>query len=549
MADVTIRIGDYEYSIWNQGQNYAKVIDKTKTTYAPVLAKVSYQGRTYQINSLLGAYADCVNMITAPSIPEGITSLSHAFRGCVSLETPPIIPYSAIEFESCFARCVNLVEAPDFPRSHVSMLRDCFRDCIALERPPATIPDTDTAAGYSNIFEGCQSLKTAPRFLGTNITDMWASFRGCSALEEFPVLPTFTNARLYSCFEGCTSLPALVQIPSGVSNMTKCFDGCTSLQEIHVNSTPTEYADIFANTKNPIFIVNAGSASASTWTAIANQYSNVHYEANDNPAPTLAYSVIRVNADGDTSESVDGTWAYIEAVSKIYSTALPAGWTCVLDPEETKLLIDGDPVSPIWQRSSTTENRITTVTSRAWVNLGNVSKRTFALQIADDAKNGSGIIKSSKVSQLLSFILSAAFATIDFLAGGKGVAIGTFAQAEGAHIAFDIAMTGEVYLDLDPVSDADLIQAITDLGWTDDVLTSITLDRQTAAISVGEAVQLDATVTPSDLQATWSSLDESIATVSPAGVVTGVGAGATVISAILNTGGVTETVTCTVTVS
>lgn len=555
MAEAVVRIGDYEYRIWDYDRypdykGYAEVIDKTKTSYSPVLTQISYQGRTYQITRLVGAYADCVNMTSAPTIPEGIVSLDLAFIRCASLKIPPVIPRSAVLFRSCFEGCTSLTEAPDFPRDVVEEIDQCFSGCTALERPPAVIPAISVYYWeYSRLFYNCRGLKTAPQFLGTNITNMRNCFAGCSALEEFPVLPTFNGADLTSCFEGCTNLPGIVRLPSGVANATKCFAGCRSIQEVAVNSTPANYTDIFINTENPIFVINAGSASATTWRAIANQYSNVHYEADDNPAPTLAYSVTRVNANGDTSESVDGTWAYVDAVSKIYSTLLPTGWTCVLDPDETTLSIDGVPVLPTWQRSSVTENNVTTVTSQAWISLGDINKRTFTLQIADDAKNGVGTIKSSKVSQLLAFILSASFATIDFLKGGRGVAIGTFAQAEGLHLAFDTALTGGFYLELDAVLDADLIQAIADLGWTDETLTSITLDRQTAALSVGQTLTLVAEVKPSGLSAIWSSLDPSIAEVSSAGVVSGVAAGTTIISAALNTGGIVDIETCTVTVS
>lgn len=536
MSTATIIIGDYQYSIrdydipYTEPYTRAEVVDKTKTAYAPVPESISYQGKSYNVDSLQNAYSGCVNLLSAPSIPNGVRSMERTFAGCVNMVSPPT----------------------SLPTS-LRTITECFEGCVSMTSPPAIIPDVGDSfiygKTYERLFLNCRSLKTAPTFQGTDVSSMYRCFEGCSALEEFPILPTFDSADLELCFSGCASLPASVSLPSGISDMTKCFNGCTSLQEVHVNSTPVGYTDIFANTENPIFIVNAGSASASTWQAIANQYSNVHYEADDNPAPTLAYSVTRVNANGDTSESTEGAWAYVRAVSKIYSTLLPTGWTCVLDPNETELTIDGTPITPTWQRSSVTKNGITTVTSQAWINLGDISKRTFTLQIADDAKNGVGTIKSSKVSQLLAFILPASFATIDFLAGGKGVAIGTFAQAEGLHVAFDVGFTSNAYIKLDPVKDASLIQAIRDLGWADDVLTSITLNRQTGAIQIGGTLSLIATVTPSDLQVTWSSLDESIATVSSAGVVAGIAAGTTVISAELNTGGVTEAATCTVTVS
>lgn len=78
------------------------------------------------------------------------------------------------------------------------------------------------------------------------------------------------------------------------------------------------------------------------------------------------------------------------------------------------------------------------------------------------------------------------------------------------------------------------------------IVQAISVTPTTASIAVGAAETLTATVTPSTFtDVSWTSSDESVATVSAAGVVTGVSAGTATITA--TAGG--KTATCTVTVT
>lgn len=78
------------------------------------------------------------------------------------------------------------------------------------------------------------------------------------------------------------------------------------------------------------------------------------------------------------------------------------------------------------------------------------------------------------------------------------------------------------------------------------IVQAISVSPTTASIAVGAAETLTATVTPSTFtDVSWTSSDESVATVSAAGVVTGVSAGTATIT--VTAGG--KTATCTVTVT
>ena len=82
-------------------------------------------------------------------------------------------------------------------------------------------------------------------------------------------------------------------------------------------------------------------------------------------------------------------------------------------------------------------------------------------------------------------------------------------------------------------------------------VSAVTLDNTALSLAVGATGTLTATCTPNtaeDLTVTWSSSDESIATVDSSGVVTGVAAGTATITATSNDEP-TVSATCTVTVA
>ena len=121
--------------------------------------------------------------------------------------------------------------------------KDCafyvlFSNCTTLQNAENLILPATTLADdcYSNMFNGCTSLTTAPELPATTLADDCYSnmFNGCTNLTEAPQLPATTLAD-YCCFymfNGCTSLTTAPQLlattlVSGCYN--SMFDGCTSL--------------------------------------------------------------------------------------------------------------------------------------------------------------------------------------------------------------------------------------------------------------------------------------------------------------------------------
>lgn len=81
-----------------------------------------------------------------------------------------------------------------------------------------------------------------------------------------------------------------------------------------------------------------------------------------------------------------------------------------------------------------------------------------------------------------------------------------------------------------------------------DVTPSITLDKSTASVAKNSTTTLTATTVPADTEVTWSSSDDTTASVSN-GVVSGVEEGTATITASMEVSGETYTATCAVTVT
>ncbi|MGI5075669.1 leucine-rich repeat protein [Treponema vincentii] len=82
----------------------------------------------------------------------------------------------------------------------------------------------------TNCFNGCTSLVQVSN-IPDSITNMWECFKGCTKLEQVPNIPnSVTN--MYSCFKGCTKLERVPNIPNSVTDMSFCFKGCTKLERV-----------------------------------------------------------------------------------------------------------------------------------------------------------------------------------------------------------------------------------------------------------------------------------------------------------------------------
>ena len=131
----------------------------------------------------------------------------------------------------------------DLP-NHLTTAQPETNGIYYIEVTGLTAPDVkgdyNSASPLGQILRSNKRKKVALKF-GTMpyVTDMTGCFNGCTKLEHVPNLPnSVTN--MESCFDGCTKLERVPNIPDGVTEMRRCFFDCTSLTSVTLKC---EYLD------------------------------------------------------------------------------------------------------------------------------------------------------------------------------------------------------------------------------------------------------------------------------------------------------------------
>lgn len=274
--------------------------------------------------------------------------------------------------------------------------------------------------GVSNCFEGCTSLTTAPA-IPDGVLDMDYCFAGCASLTTAPTIPNDVR-NMWHCFDGCTSLTTAPTIPNGVVFMSDCFRNCTSLTgNCVINSTPTDYYDVFSGTVKGIWL----TGSSTKLFEIAALYENVFVDSI--PAPSGVLLAERVAADGSVTPDIEGTWAHL-VISNI-------GWADFTDNDIVAITTkDGTHTkTPTWYSDAGKTTRIlpdwhptSSSVAHAWVEIDGAT-HTFTVTLSDEYNTGAPI----------SYVVPLQYRTMDFLAGGQGVAMGRPATEKGFHVDMD----------------------------------------------------------------------------------------------------------------
>ena len=121
-----VREDTFKPSVNNNKYWSVVAIDKDKTSYGEIK---SYIGG-YAVTDMTLTFADCVNMVEAPSIPNTVTKLISTFNGCVSLKSVKI-PNSVATLLYTFHGCENLTNMT-IPNSVTSIGESTFECCLNL---------------------------------------------------------------------------------------------------------------------------------------------------------------------------------------------------------------------------------------------------------------------------------------------------------------------------------------------------------------------------------------------------------------------------------
>ena len=188
-------------------------------------------------------------------------------------------------YSNMFNGCTSLTTAPELPATTLEQYcyQGMFQGCSSLTTAPQ-LPATTLAKNcYREMFQGCTSLTTATELPATTLATLCYCdmFVGCTSLTTVPQLPATTLAQdcYHSMFVGCTSLTT-VPVLSATTLEQYCyqfmFQGCTSLSAITCLATDISASNCTINWVN-------GVAASGTFTKDANMTS---WTTGDNGIPS-----------------------------------------------------------------------------------------------------------------------------------------------------------------------------------------------------------------------------------------------------------------------
>lgn len=162
---------------------------------------------------------------------------------------------SNARFCNLFNYCLQLTSAPDLPATELAgyCYSNMFQSCVSLQTAPEELlPATTLADGcYSCMFQDCESLTTAPKLPAKTLADKCyrSMFIGCSSLTTAPDLPAMTLAKYcYSgMFNNCSALTTAPDLPATTlaeDCYCQMFNCCSALQTVYIKAKPSLPGDI-----------------------------------------------------------------------------------------------------------------------------------------------------------------------------------------------------------------------------------------------------------------------------------------------------------------
>ena len=448
------------------------------------------------------AFSPCANL-TSVTIPESVMSIgASVFYGCEGL-TSIAIPNSVTNIGSgAFMGCPGL-NSINIPNSVTSIGSAAFYGCVALKS--ITIPNSVTNI-ESFAFSGCKTLTSVT--IPNTVTSIGNNAFGyCSGLKSVTIPNSVTNIE-EEAFRDCPSLTS-VTIPESVTSIgNNAFSNCPGLTSITCKAvTPPNcynYNFYQVNKSIPVYVpANSIGAYKTTngWRDFENiqaiiEPENISFsQTNERLAlgstKTLTAIIAPENATNKIITWTSSNTAVATVSSEGIVTAKNLGTTIIT----AKTYNDKSATCEITVEQAVTSITLSEATVSLWV--GN-TKALTATVTPTTASNPA--VNWSSSNNNVATVSSQGVIT----AKGKGTCTITCTAADG----YGTKSTCEVTVK-EPV-------------------TSIVLSDVSNSIWVGENKAITATASPttaSNTSVSWSSSDNSVATVSSKGVITAKGKG------------------------
>ena len=501
---------------------------------------ITYNDTTYTVESI-GPYAfNGCSRLTGIVIPNSVTSIGKlAFKGCTNLT------------------CINI------PSSVTYIGNRGFEDCTGLV--DITIPNSVTDMG-SSAFSGCSGLNSA--IIGNSVTCINDStFCNCTSLSNIDI-PNSVIRIGNQAFVGCDGLTS-IDIPNSVTSIgMQAFDDCQSLATITVDSGNMTYDSrdncnaLIETESNTLLLGCKCSTIPGTVTSIGDYAFST---CRGLTSITIPNSVTRI---GYYAFSWCNNLTHIDIPNSVTSIGDAAFYSCsglasVTIPNSVTSIGDAAFYSCSGLTSVTIPNSITSIGNRAFYrcsSLTSIDCPNSVTSIGDEAFSDCRSLTSVTIPNSVSSIGYRAFSNCTrlkdvycYIHDPSYVTLGN--NAFYLYDSWRYALR-TLFIPVGSIATFQTSDWYNYFGSFVEMeeggkVTAIELDKQTAVVIEGETLQLKAIITPEDAtnkMVSWASSNPNVATVDENGVVTAMGLGNAMITAI-TTDGSNLSATCRVIVT
>ena len=533
--------------------------------------------------------------LTAITLPESITSIGYeAFSYCEKLTSiaipQKVTALGAYAFDNCLElKTVTFTGTPTL----TTIGQRAFNHCNKLTE--IEIPKTVTALG-AYAFDNCTELSTVT-FTGTPMLQTIGhyAFNGCNKLTEIEIPKTVTTLRDYA-FKNCSALSTITfrgptptlgseAIAAGTTirhyGNFSGYDDWAGMVPVHILAPPlvtdlqitnygpgvaavtVNWSTVTGATGYDVFVSEVPGTYGAATISVAGDVTTADISGLD--SSKNCYFIVKArDAYGESISSDEKFTDFTIPVAGVNLTPATLNLVYGDTASLTATVAPANATNPgiSWSSSNpavASVDQIGTVTASgagtavitASATADNTKTATTTVTVQGrlsihDFKAVAGLEAGNYVVMLLegdTFI--SGNNDFDINAGTTGLALSYTGPSDQHHRVFNltnIAKAGTLTLQATGLTSG--VNSSTDSL----TVTAVTLDKETADLSLGGNLNLLATVLPTDAPdqtLSWSSGTTSVATVDPNGKVTGVAQGTAVITAQTASG---SQDTCTVTV-
>ena len=526
------------------------------------------EGLTYIENN---AFKGCIKL-TGLKLPEGIQSIGRsAFEGCSGLTGELLLPGGLTSIgSSAFKGCIKLTGLK-LPEKLQSIGGSVFEGCSGLTgelQLPEGLIDIRTSA-----FEGCSGL-IGELILPENLK--WIedrAFYGCTGLTGITLYKSFSAEIHYDCFYECTSIESIISFnPTPITLVTPLLQESSKEPKIYVPAQSIDdykqapYWNQFTNYIGIRLIVDPESLSIHTGSTTQLAASVTPEEITDKITgwSSSDESVATIDPDGmltaikagETTITVTtehGLSAECKVTVTVQVTAVDLDRKAIelTEGESTQLVADITPDNATdksieW---SSSDNTIATVDADGLVTALIPGTATITATSANGLKASCLLTVKAKPIVEQSITLNHKEATVEEGASIKLEATILPDNTTDKSVAWSSSDNTIATVDANGLVTALIPGAATITATSANGLKAsckvtvkakpiveqlITLNHKEATVDEGASIKLEATILPDDTtdkSVTWSSSDNTVATVDADGLVTALIPGTATITA------------------